>query len=91
VRHPHVRVYTNDHADALDLSADHPCRDLADAHRLMRDLVREYADRVGAHEAMGDVVEFEGEHALTLWPQDHALTPVHISIHFCEQRHDAGG
>jgi len=91
MQHPHVRVYSNDHADDADLMHDYRCQDLDEAKRHLVELVREYADRVGAEEAMGDVVELEQRDAVTLWPQDQALKPVHITIHFCAQQHALEG
>jgi hypothetical protein len=88
MRHPHVRVYTNDHADVADLVADYRCQDVAEAQQRMLALIQAYTDQVGVQEDMGEVVDFTEADAVTLWPQDQALTPLHLSIHFCEQPHE---
>jgi len=90
MRHPHVRVYANDHADSADLIHDYPCRDIAEARQRMRDLMREFVDSVGANAPMGVDVEYEEDRVVTMRPQDEALAPLHLTIHFCEQPHDAG-
>jgi hypothetical protein len=88
MRHPHVRVYASDRADAADLVDDYPCRDLVEAHQRMLNLVREYTNTVGATEEIGVDVEFEDDRVVTLRAQDPALLPRHLAIHFCDQPHE---
>jgi len=41
-------------------------------------------------EVSGDVVEYAGGDAVTLWPQDQTLSPLHLTIQVCEREHAAG-
>jgi hypothetical protein len=88
MRHPHVRVYANDHAEATDLLQDYPCQDIADAKLRIQEFIREYVDRIGADESSGVDVAFEGARVVTLRPQNCTLAPRYLTVHFCEQPHE---
>ncbi len=88
MQHPHVLVYSGDHADPAALVHDYVGVNLADVPQFVEELMRRYGDQVGAHSGLGTLDDVEGAGAVTLWPQDKRIEPIHIVLHSCEEPHD---
>ncbi len=88
MQHAHVLVYNSDHADPVALAHDYVGLDLDEVPVFVEELLRRYSDAVGAQSGLGTLDDVVGVGAVTLWPQDRMLEPVHIVLHACEETHD---
>jgi hypothetical protein len=88
MQHAHVSVYNSDHADPRALAHDYVGLDLDEVPAFVEELMRRYSDAVGAQSGLGTLDDVVGAGAVTLWPQDGTLEPVHIALHACGDPHD---